>query len=110
MKTKFYKILFSNYKSVKNKDSMKGLYWLILGLCVWFIPTIIFNVIVTSGESELTPEEATSDIPTEFVIVLFAAALPLILKGVITIRKERKSEKKDSRKDPSKNKRKFKKK
>lgn len=89
---------------------MKGLYWLILGLCVWFVPTIIFNAIVTSGESDLTPEEATSDIPSEFVIVLFAAALPLILKGVITIRKERKVERKDSRKDPSKDKKKSKKK
>ncbi|MDX1440870.1 MAG: hypothetical protein R3237_00230 [Nitrosopumilaceae archaeon] len=85
---------------------MKGLYWLILGLCVWFIPTIIFNAIVTSGESELTPEQATSDIPPEFVIVLFAAALPLILKGVMTIRKERRT----VQKDPRKEKKKFKKK
>ena len=89
---------------------MKGLYWLILGLSVWFIPTIIFNAIVTSGESELTPEEATSDIPPEFVIILFAVALPLIIKGVITMRRERKTEKKDSRKDPSKDKKKSKKK
>ena len=89
---------------------MKGLYWLISGLSVWFIPTIIFNAIVTSGESELTPEEATSDIPPEFVIILFAAAFPLIIKGVITIRKERKTEKKDSRKNPSKDKRKSNKK
>ena len=89
---------------------MKGVYWLILGLSVWFIPTIIFNAIVTSGESELTPEEATSNIPSEFVIILFAAALPIILKGVITIRRERKTEKKNSRKDPSKDKKKSKKK
>ena len=73
---------------------------------MWFIPTIIFNVIVTSGESELTPEEATSDIPTWFVAVLFAAALPLILKGVITIRKEKKSQPKDPRKDKKKSKKK----
>lgn len=85
---------------------MKGLYWLILGLCVWFIPTIIFNAMVTSGESELTPEEATSDIPAEFVIILFAASLPLILKGVITIRKERKAERKNSKKDKKKPKKK----
>ena len=89
---------------------MKGIYWLILGLSVWFIPTIIFNAVVTSGESELSPEEATSDIPAEFVIILFAAALPLILKGVLTIRKERKTMKKDSRKDSSKSKKKSKKK
>lgn len=85
---------------------MKGLYWLILGLCVWFVPTIIFNALVTSGESELTPEEATSDIPAEFVIILFAASLPLILKGVITIRKERKAERKNSKKDKKKPKKK----
>ena len=85
---------------------MKGLYWLILGLCVWFIPTIIFNAIVTSGESEIEAEQAVSDIPPEFVVILFAAALPLILKGVITIRKERKAERKDSRKDKKKSKKK----
>ena len=85
---------------------LKGIYWLILGLCVWFVPTIVFNAIVTSGESELTPEEATSEIPSEFVIILFAAALPLILKGVITIRKERKGERKDPRKDKKKSKKK----
>ncbi|MFZ8907306.1 MAG: hypothetical protein ACO2YR_00075 [Nitrosopumilaceae archaeon] len=85
---------------------MKGLYWLILGLCVWFVPTIIFNAMVTSGESELTPEEASSDIPAEFVIILFAASLPLILKGVITIRKERKAERKNSKKDKKKPKKK----
>jgi ABC-type spermidine/putrescine transport system permease subunit II len=85
---------------------LKGLYWLILGLCVWFVPTIIFNAMVTSGESELTPEEATSDIPAEFVIILFAVSLPLILKGVITIRKERKAERKNSKKDKKKPKKK----
>lgn len=85
---------------------MKGLYWLILGLCVWFVPTIIFNAMVTSGESELTPEEASSDIPVEFVVILFAASLPLILKGVITIRKERKTERKNSKKDKKKSKKK----
>jgi ABC-type spermidine/putrescine transport system permease subunit II len=85
---------------------LKGLYWLILGLCVWFIPTIIFNVMVTSGESELTPEEASSDIPAEFVVILFAASLPLILKGVITIRKERKAERKNLKKDKKKPKKK----
>lgn len=70
---------------------MKGLYWLILGLCVWFIPTIIFQIIVTSGDSVKTAEEAVSEIPTEVVIILFAASLPIIVKGVITTRKERKA-------------------
>ncbi len=84
---------------------MKGLYWLILGMCVWFIPTIIFEIIATEN-SQITPEEAVSDIPAEFVIVLFAIALPVILKGVITIRKERKMEKKDSRNNKKKSKKK----
>jgi len=70
---------------------MKGLYWLILGLCVWFIPTIIFQIIVTSEGSVKTAEEAVSEIPTEVVIILFAASLPIIVKGVITTRKERKA-------------------
>ncbi len=70
---------------------MKGIYWLILGLCVWFIPSIIFQVIITSEDSEKTAEEAVSDIPMELVIVQFVAALTIILKGVITIRNERKT-------------------
>ncbi|MFQ5440505.1 MAG: hypothetical protein ACE5DL_03480 [Nitrosopumilaceae archaeon] len=85
---------------------MKGLYWLILGMCVWFIPTIIFQIIVTSGDSQLTAEEAVSDIPGEFVIILFAIALPIILKAVITIRKERKTERKDSKNKKKKSKKK----
>ncbi|MCV0373293.1 MAG: hypothetical protein K5793_07040 [Nitrosarchaeum sp.] len=75
---------------------MKGLYWLILGLCVWFVPSIIFQVVVTSG-SEKTAEEAVSEIPMELVVVQFVAALAIIFKGVITIRKERKAAKKDSK-------------
>jgi len=74
---------------------LKGLYWLILGMCVWFIPTIIFQIIVSSGDSQVTAEEAVSDIPREFVIILFVLALPIILKGVISIRKERKIERKN---------------
>lgn len=74
---------------------MKGLYWLILGLCVWFVPTILFQIIVTSIDSSKTAEQVVSDIPSMFVIILFATSLPLILKGVITIRKERKSSNKE---------------
>jgi hypothetical protein len=85
---------------------LKGLYWLILGMCVWFIPTIVFQIIVTSGDSQITAEEAVSDIPREFVIVLFVIALPIILKGVITIRKERKADWKDSKSDKKKSKKK----
>ena len=84
---------------------MKGLYWLILGLCVWFIPPIMFEAIVTSG-TDISPEEAASEIPEWIVIILFAAALPIILKGVINIRKERKADRKDSRKDKKKSKKK----
>ena len=69
---------------------MKGLYWLILGLCVWFIPTIIFQILITSEDSLKTAAEAVSDIPKEVVIILFAMSLPIIVKGVITTRKERK--------------------
>jgi hypothetical protein len=58
----------------------------------------MFEIIVTSG-TDISPEEAVSDIPGEFVIVLFAVALPIILKGVINMRKERKADRKDSRKD-----------
>ena len=72
---------------------MKGLYWLIVGLCVWFIPSIIFQVIETSGDSEKTAEQVVSEIPIELVIVQFVAALVIIIKGVITIRKERKAKK-----------------
>jgi hypothetical protein len=83
---------------------LKGIYWLILGLCVWFIPTIIFQIILTSN-SDISAEAAVSEIPKELVIVLFAVALPIILKGVITIRKERKfirSEDNSKRKSKSK--------
>lgn len=61
---------------------------------------------VTSGDSQLTAEEAVSDIPREFVIILFVIALPIILKGVITIRKERKIERKDSKNKNKKSKKK----
>ena len=84
---------------------MKGLFWLIWGLCVWFIPTIIFEIALPSGTDTL-PEEAVSEIPKEFVIALFVIALPIILKGVINIRKERKAEKQNSKKDKKKSKKK----
>jgi len=98
----FYSQIIKQYTS---ENVLKGLYWLILGMCVWFIPTIIFEIIATE-DSQITPEEAVSDIPPEFVIVLFAIALPVILKGVITIRKERKIERKDSRNNKKKSKKK----
>ena len=78
---------------------MKGLYWLILGLCVWFIPTIIFQILVTSFDSSKTAEEVVSEIPSFFVVILFGASLPLILKGVLSIRKERKKASKEANKE-----------
>ena len=60
----------------------------------------IFQIIATSGDSVKTAEEAMSEIPKEFVIILFVASLPIIVKGVITTRKERKaSRNEDSRKN-----------
>ena len=81
---------------------MKGLYWLILGLCVWFIPTIIFQIIATSEDSSKTAEEAVSEIPRELVIILFGISLPVMIKGVITIRKERKMSRNEESKKKSK--------
>ena len=78
---------------------MRGLYWLILGLCVWFIPTIIFQIIITSEDSGKTAEEAVSDIPKELVVILFGISLPIIVKGVFTIRKERKISRDELRKN-----------
>ena len=81
---------------------MKGLYWLILGLCIWFIPTILFEVAMTSG-TEKTAEETVSEIPKELIYVIFPISLVIILKGVFTIRKERKASKtEDNRKKKSK--------
>lgn len=66
---------------------------MILGLSVWFIPTIIFQIAITSEDSLKTAEEAVSDIPKELVMILFVISLPIIVKGVITTRKERKASK-----------------
>lgn len=78
---------------------LKGLYWLILGLCVWFLPTIIFQIIVTSEDSVKTAEEAVSEIPIEVVIILFGTSMPIMIKGVIVIRKERKALSEESKKN-----------
>lgn len=69
---------------------------------MWFIPSIIFQSIVTSGDSQKTAEEAVSDIPLELVIIQFIAALVIIVKGVITIRKERKLKKDEKNKKSKK--------
>ena len=69
---------------------------------MWFIPSIVFQSIVTSGDSQKTAEEAVSDIPLELVIIQFIAALVIIVKGVITIRKERKLKKDEKNKKSKK--------
>lgn len=69
---------------------------------MWFIPTIIFEIIMTTS-SEMTAEEIVSEIPKEMIYVTFPIALGIILKGVLTIRKERKNTRtEDSRKKKSK--------
>ena len=79
---------------------MKGLYWLILGLCVWFLPYTIIQFMLSSEE----PERSTSELlytPPEWVVYIhFGIAFVIILKAVIVIRKERKaSRNEDSRKN-----------
>lgn len=57
---------------------------------------------MTSG-SEKTAEETVSEIPKELIYVTFPIALGIILKGVLTIRKDRKATRiEDSRKKKSK--------
>lgn len=69
---------------------------------MWFIPTIIFEIIMTTS-SEMTAEEIVSEIPKEMIYVTFPIALGIILKGVLAIRKERKNTRtEDSRKKKSK--------
>lgn len=57
---------------------------------------------MTSG-TEKTAEETVSEIPKELIYVIFPISLVIILKGVFTIRKERKASKtEDNRKKKSK--------
>jgi hypothetical protein len=48
---------------------------------------------VTSDDSAKTAEETVSEIPIEMVVILFGTSLPIMIKGVIVIRKERKTSK-----------------
>lgn len=61
---------------------MRGVYWLIIGLSIWFVPYIIINIISSGTRAETIPIEA--------IIVQFAIALAVMIKAVLTIRKERK--------------------
>lgn len=86
---------------------MKGLYWLILGLCVWFIPYIIMQTIATPENPEESTTEILYAVPQEIIIVHLAIAIVIMIKAVITIRKERKGSRiEDSRKSKKKSKRK----
>ena len=86
---------------------MKGIYWLILGLCVWFIPYIIMQTIATPENPEESTTEILYTVPQEIIIVHLAIAIVVMIKAVITIRKERKESRiEDSRKSKKKSKRK----
>ncbi|MDH3677147.1 MAG: hypothetical protein OEQ12_02475 [Nitrosopumilus sp.] len=86
---------------------MKGLYWLILGLCIWFIPYIIMQSIVTPENPEESTTEILYSVPQEIIIVHLGIAIVVMIKAVITIRKERKESKiQDSRKEKKKSKKK----
>ena len=86
---------------------MKGLYWLILGLCVWFIPYIIMQTIATPENPEESTNEILYTVPLEIIIIHLGIAIVVMVKAVITIRKERKESRiEDSRKSKKKSKRK----
>lgn len=70
---------------------MKGLYWLISGLCVWFVPFIIIEFLTIYQEPEKTTSQVLEQIPAYVVYVLLVAALAVTVKGVITLRHERKA-------------------
>lgn len=86
---------------------MKGLYWLILGLCAWFIPYIIMQSIATPENPEESTTEILYTIPPEIIIIHLGIAATVMIKAVITIRKERKELRiEDSRKEKKKSKKK----
>ncbi len=82
---------------------MKGLYWLVLGLCVWFIPYIILQSMETPENPEESTKELLYTLPQEIIFAHLGIAIVIMIKAVITIRKERKySRTKDSRKGKKK--------
>ncbi len=84
---------------------LKGLYWLILGLCIWFIPYIIMQSLATPENPEESTTEILYTVPQEIIIVHLGIAITVMIKAVITIRKERRS---STVEDPRKNKKKSK--
>jgi len=82
---------------------LKGLYWLILGLCIWFIPYIIMQSLATPENPEESTTEILYTVPQEIIIVHLGIAITVMIKAVITIRKERRSATvEDSRKNKKK--------
>jgi len=84
---------------------LKGLYWLILGLCIWFIPYIIMQSLATPENPEESTTEILYSVPQEIILVHLGIAVIVMVKAVVTIRKERRNSKVE---DPRKNKKKFK--
>ncbi len=72
---------------------VKGVYWLIIGLSIWFVPSIIIQIL-----SDKTGMGVADTLPMEVIVVQFIIAAIVMVKAVITIRKERRSKKTRSRK------------
>lgn len=68
---------------------MKGLYWLIIGLCVWFVPFIVIEFLTIYQDPEKTTGEVLQQIPLYAVYTLLVAAIAITIKGVIMLRRER---------------------
>ena len=84
---------------------MKGLYWLILGLCIWFIPYIIMQSLATPENPEASTTDILYSVPQEIIVVHLGIAMVVMIKAVVTIRKERRNSKaEDSRKNKKKSK------
>lgn len=62
---------------------------MILGLCIWFIPYIIMQSLSTPENPEESTTEILYNVPQEIIIVHLGVAIIVMVKAVITIRKER---------------------
>lgn len=69
--------------------TLKGIYWLILGLCVWFIPYIIMQTLSTPENPEQSTTEILYSVPQEIIMIHLGIAITIMVKAVVTIRKER---------------------
>jgi len=77
---------------------MKGLYWLIIGLSVWFVPFIAIEFLTIYQDPEKTTTQVLEQIPGYAVYGLLIAALAITIRGVILLRQERKVQLKDTKK------------